>query len=67
MFSVFPNWHANSYGQLLEQVLNFGRRLSTVNDTFEQNINLGYDLVFALITGPYLLRKLFINVLIKFR
>ena len=31
---------------------NHSQRLSTVSNTFEQDINLGYDLFFVLITGP---------------
>ena len=40
-------------GRLLKRVLNFNQGLSVVSNTFEQNINLGYDLVFVLITGPF--------------
>ena len=39
-------------GWSLKRVFNFSQGLSIVSYTFEQNINLGYDLVFVLITGP---------------
>ena len=32
--------------------LNFSRGLSIVSNTSEQNINLGYDLVFVSVIGP---------------
>ena len=38
--------------RLLKRVLNLSRGLSVVSNTFEQCINLGYDLVLVLITGP---------------
>ena len=37
--------------RLFKRVLNLIRGLSIVSNTSEQNINLGYDLVFVLITG----------------
>ena len=48
-------------GQLLKRVLNFSRGVSIVSNTFEQNINLGYDLVFVLITGPKDLGRLSVH------
>ena len=46
-----PCLGVNILGQLLKQVLNFIWDLSAVSNTFEQDINLVYDLVFVLITG----------------
>ena len=42
----------NTLGRLLKRVLHFSLGLSIVSNTFEQNINLGYDLDFVLITDP---------------
>ena len=42
----------NLLGRLLRRLLNFSQGLSIVSSTFKQNINLVYDLVFVLITGP---------------
>ena len=39
-------------GRLLKQILNFSQNLSIVSNTFEENTNLGFDLVVVLITGP---------------
>ena len=45
--------YMNTMGRLLKRVLNFSQGLSVVSNTFEQNINLGFDLVFVLITDPF--------------
>ena len=44
---------ADTWGRLLKRVLNLSRGLSIISNTFEQNINVGYDIVFVLITGRW--------------
>ena len=43
-------------GLIIKTSSNFSRGLSIVSNTFGQNINIGYDLVFVLITGSVCLR-----------
>ena len=54
----------NTMGWLLKQVLNFSHGLSTVSNTFEQNINLGYDLVLVLINNQLYAFCLFHSIMI---
>ena len=45
-------YNSYMYMNTMGRVLNFSQGLSNVSNVFDQNINLGYDLVFVLQTNP---------------